>query len=104
MGDNLYLKNETHPTDEDVDKMMALFDKPNLKDLNIWAIRGNHDCLTADPYFEVNITKRYPTWRMPDFYYTRLFDIGNGKKLGALFVDTCLALCSNFSYANGTGG
>lgn len=41
---------------------------------------------------------------MPDLYYSRLFDIGNGKKFGALFVDTCLAICSTFSFANGTGG
>lgn len=41
---------------------------------------------------------------MPDLYYSRLFDLGNGKKLGALFLDTCLALCSNYSYAGGSGG
>lgn len=41
---------------------------------------------------------------MPSLYYSNLFDIGNGKKFGVLFVDSCLALCSNFSYANGTGG
>ncbi len=84
---------------------MSLFvNRTHLKDLYIYAIRGNHDCGSLDQYFQVNITKRYPTWKMPDLYYSRLFDIGNGKKFGALFVDTCLALCSNFSYANGTGG
>lgn len=41
---------------------------------------------------------------MPDLYYSKLFDIGNGKKLGVLFVDTCLAICSSYSYAQGTGG
>jgi hypothetical protein len=41
---------------------------------------------------------------MPDLYYNRIFDIGNGKKLGVIFIDTCLALCANFSYAQGTGG
>lgn len=41
---------------------------------------------------------------MPDLYYSRLFDIGNGKQMGALFVDTCLALCANYSYSGNTGG
>lgn len=50
------------------------------------------------------MTKRYPTWRMPDLYYSKLFDIGNGKKFGTLFVDSCLGLCANYSYAHGTGG
>lgn len=104
MGDNMYIENEEYPTDADVDTMMSPFQKPHIKDLLIYAIRGNHDCTTKDPYFQVNITKRYPTWRMPELYYARTFDIGNGKKLGSLFVDTCLALCSNFSYSNGTGG
>lgn len=62
MGDNMYLANETHPTDEDVDTIMALFNKTHIKDLKIWAIRGNHDCLSVDPYFETKITDRYPNW------------------------------------------
>ena len=108
MGDNMYIANESYPSQQDVDLMMSLFvNRTHLKDLYIYAIRGNHDCGSVDPYFQVNITKRYPTWRMPDLYYSKLFDVGgspSGKKFGALFVDTCLALCSNFSYANGTGG
>jgi len=32
------------------------------------------------------------------------FDIGNGKKLAALFLDSPTLLCSNFSYDNGGGG
>jgi len=104
MGDNIYAHNETHPSDEDVESMFSLFNRTHIKDLYIYAIRGNHDCVTADQYFEVNFTKKYPTWRMPDLYYSREFDIGHGKKLGALFVDTCLALCANYSYAGGSGG
>jgi hypothetical protein len=84
--------------------MFSLFDRPNLRDLYIYAVRGNHDCQTSDPYFEVNFTKNHPTWRMPDLYYSKTFDLGNGKKLGALFVDTCLALCANYSYAGHSGG
>ena len=99
-GDNIYIRDEPHPKDEDADKMMSLFlTRPYLKDLNIWAIRGNHDCYALDAYFQVNLTKRYPTWKMPDLWYNRTFDIGNGKKLLMLFVDTCLAICANQTYA-----
>lgn len=51
MGDNMYLVNETHPTKEDVESVMSLFNKTHIKDLKTFAIRGNHDCTTADPYF-----------------------------------------------------
>jgi tartrate-resistant acid phosphatase type 5 len=104
MGDNLYIADEKYPTQEDIDTMMSVFQKSNIKDILIYAVRGNHDCTAVDPYFEVNITKRYPAWRMPELYYSRTFDIGNGKKMGTIFVDTCLALCSNFTYADGSGG
>ena len=36
---------------------------------------------------------------MPSLYYKEEFEIGNGKKLGMLFVDSSLMLCSNFTYA-----
>jgi len=99
-GDNIYVRNEQHPTLEEADLMMGLFtSREHLKDLNIWAIRGNHDCYALDAYFEVNLTKRYPTWKMPDLYYNKTFDLGNGKKYGVLFVDTCLAICANQTYA-----
>ena len=104
-GDNIYIRDEPHPKDEDADKMMSLFlTRPYLKDLNVWAIRGNHDCYALDAYFQVNLTKRYPTWKMPDLWYNKTFELGNGKKLLMLFVDTCLAVCANQTYANGTGG
>ena len=51
MGDNKYLKNESYPTEQDVDTIMSLFNKSHLKDLDIWAIRGNHDCVAVDQYF-----------------------------------------------------
>lgn len=35
---------------------------------------------------------------MPSLYYKQEYEIGNGKKLGVVFVDSCLMLCSNFSY------
>lgn len=35
---------------------------------------------------------------MPSLFYDKLFDIGNGKKFGVLFIDSCFLLCSNYSY------
>lgn len=98
-GDNIYVRNESYPSLSEADLMMTLFQKrANLKDLTIYPIRGNHDCYAKDPYFEVNLTKRYSNWEMPSLYYERLFDIGGNKKLGVLFVDTCLAICGNYTY------
>jgi hypothetical protein len=51
MGDNMYLTNEVHPPENEVAQVMELFNRKNLKDLNTWAIRGNHDCNTEDKYF-----------------------------------------------------
>jgi len=37
---------------------------------------------------------------MPYLYYKQEYEVGNGKKFGVLNVDSCLMLCSTFSYAN----
>jgi len=50
MGDNIYPRNETNPTDEEWDTVMTLFERENLKDLPVWAIRGNHDCYFDDEF------------------------------------------------------
>ena len=51
-GDNIYVRNEQHPSDADADKMMSLFlNRQYLKNLPVWAIRGNHDCYALDAYF-----------------------------------------------------
>ncbi|TNV77722.1 hypothetical protein FGO68_gene13173 [Halteria grandinella] len=102
VGDNLYVKNETDPTMEDVNLMMSLFEnRTHLKDKYIWGIRGNHDCTQRDPWFEVdNITREHPTWRMPGLYYEKRFEIAGGKRVGVLFIDSCLAICANYSFDN----
>ena len=95
-GDNLYVTNESYPTDADADLMMSLFlTRSNLKNLDIWPVLGNHDCYALDRYFEVNLTKRYPTWHMPSLYFEKTFDLGHGKKFGLLFIDSCLSICSS---------
>ena len=98
-GDNIYAIDELHPTDAEADTMMNLFLKrPNLKNLPIWPVLGNHDCYALDRYFEVNLSKRYPTWNMPDLYHAKTYDLGHGKKFGLLFIDSCLAICSTTPY------
>jgi hypothetical protein len=41
---------------------------------------------------------------MPSLFYNHTFEIGNNKKMLALFVDSCFAICANQSFAQGTGG
>jgi len=58
VGDNLYPVVETQPTQEEFETMMSLFERPSLKSLPIWAVRGNHDCY-FDQNFELNRTSKY---------------------------------------------
>jgi len=103
-GDNLYPKDGYNPTDEEFATMMTLFERENLKDLKVHAIRGNHDCY-FDDMFELNKTAEYEQWEMPDFYYTKEIEVGkNGEKMGFLMLDSCLMLCANYSYAGDSGG
>jgi tartrate-resistant acid phosphatase type 5 len=97
VGDNLYPVNATNPVDSEWDIMLSLFQKPNLTDLPVYAIRGNHDCL-FDWKLELELAQKYKKWYMPSLYYKKEFEIGNGKKFGVVFTDSCLMLCSNFSY------
>ena len=104
-GDNLYPADGYNPTDEEFDQMMTLFNtRDNLKDLNVWAIRGNHDCY-FDDNFELDMADKYEQWQMPSFYYEKEVVVGkNGEKMGFLMLDSCLMLCANFSYAGDSGG
>jgi hypothetical protein len=38
--------------------MMGLFEREHLKDLPVWAVRGNHDCY-FDQDFELDKTTKY---------------------------------------------
>ena len=49
VGDNLYPANETHPTDDEFELLMNLFQtRWNIQDLPILPVRGNHDCYFTD--------------------------------------------------------
>lgn len=82
---------------------MTLFERENLKDLPVWAIRGNHDCYFDDS-FELDKAREYQQWNMPSFFYEKKIHIGGGKYMGMLMVDSCLMLCANWSFAGDTGG
>lgn len=103
-GDNLYPKDGYNPTDEEFATMMTLFERENLKDMKIHAIRGNHDCY-FDDNFELDKTAEFEQWEMPSFYYTKEWEVGrNGEKFGMIHLDSCLMLCANYSYAGDSGG
>jgi hypothetical protein len=93
--------NETAPTDEEWATVMTLFEREYIKDLPVWAIRGNHDCY-FDQDWELN--KADDRWKMPALYYERKIPLGNDKYMGLLMVDSCLMLCADWSYAGDTGG
>lgn len=78
--------------------MLDLFRREHIKDLPIYAIRGNHDCYYRKEAL-IDLQKNQSTWNMPYYYYTKEFEVGkNGEKMGVLMIDSCLALCSNYSY------
>lgn len=81
---------------------MTLFDdREHLRELPVYVIRGNHDCLFPW-YREVELMKNYTFWHMPSLYYKKEYEMGNGKKLGILYTDSCLMLCSDYSFKGDT--
>lgn len=58
VGDNLYPMVDEAPTDEEFATVMTLFQRPGLKDIPVWAVRGNHDCY-FDENFEIDKSKEY---------------------------------------------
>jgi Calcineurin-like phosphoesterase len=49
VGDNIYPKNESEPSKEELEESMNLFLKrEHIKDIPIYPIRGNHDCYFDD--------------------------------------------------------
>jgi hypothetical protein len=98
-GDNLYPVIPDSPTDEEFELMLSLFKYPYLNDLTVNAVRGNHDCV-FDWQKELELTNVYDKWHMPSLFYKEEYDIGDGKKMGVLYIDSCFLLCSNYSYSD----
>ena len=98
-GDNIYPAVPTAPTVTEFETMLALFQRPNLSSLPVYAIRGNHDC-----YFgwseELQLSMTQSQWLLPAFYYEQMVPVGNGNEvMGMLFVDSVLMLCSDYTTA-----
>jgi hypothetical protein len=48
-GDNLYPKDPANPTSDEFAEMMSLFlERPSINRLDIYPVRGNHDCMFHD--------------------------------------------------------
>lgn len=105
VGDNLYPKNATTPTDDEFKLIMDLFgSRESIKDLPIYPTRGNHDCYFSDMFKEVELSNQYPTWQMPNLWYEKQVQVGpNGEKLAMLMVDSCLLICDYYLRANHEG-
>ena len=79
--------------------MLAFFKRPNIADLPVFAIRGNHDSY-FDWTEELQLTMTQYQWELPSFYYTKLVPSGsNGEIMGMLFIDSVLMLCSDYTSA-----
>lgn len=77
--------------------MLGLFNRKNIVDLPVYAIRGNHDTYFNWTY-ELLLTMEQSQWMLPSFYYTKMIPSGaNGEVMGVLFVDSVLMLCSDFT-------
>mmetsp|Transcript_77641 Transcript_77641/g.107365 ORF Transcript_77641/g.107365 Transcript_77641/m.107365 type:complete len:215 (-) Transcript_77641:480-1124(-) len=103
VGDNLYPLDAYNPQPWEFETMMNIFDRQNIADMPVHAIRGNHDCY-FDENLEVDLSDQYDKWNMPSWYYKKEWLIGDGKKFGVLMIDSCLMLCADWSYAGDTGG
>ena len=100
VGDNIYPLVGDAPTVDEFTQMVQLFNKTNIADKPVWAIRGNHDAVFNWTY-ELLLTMEQSQWMLPSFYYTKMVPSGkNGELLGLLFVDSVLMLCSNYTAQN----
>ena len=95
VGDNIYPADEDYPTEEEFESMMNLFlDRPAIKDIPIYPVRGNHDCYFENEDLELKLVFKYPTWQMPEYFMLRDFPINRyGDKFSLLQVDSCFLLC-----------
>lgn len=100
VGDNIYPELEDAPTDEEFAEMVGLFNGPNIANLPVWAIRGNHDAY-FDWTDELVLSMEQKQWMLPSLWYSKLVPSGkDGELLGLLFVDSVLMVCSNYTSFN----
>lgn len=101
-GDNIYPFVANKPMSFEFGRMMNLFNRDAIKDLPIYPIRGNHDCLFADGDAELDLAKKYPNWKFDEYYYQTEFEVSpEGEKMALMHVDSCYLLCA--TYGSGKG-
>eukprot|EP00349_Pseudokeronopsis_sp_Brazil_P009545 CAMPEP_0202968698 /NCGR_PEP_ID=MMETSP1396-20130829/14087_1 /ASSEMBLY_ACC=CAM_ASM_000872 /TAXON_ID= /ORGANISM="Pseudokeronopsis sp., Strain Brazil" /LENGTH=105 /DNA_ID=CAMNT_0049695295 /DNA_START=152 /DNA_END=469 /DNA_ORIENTATION=- len=71
-GDNLYPVEPELPTEEEFDMLLELFQGDNMRNVDAFAVRGNHDCL-FDKSWELTLGEKYEHWIMPSLYYSKEF-------------------------------
>lgn len=72
-GDNLYPIEPENPSEDEFEKVMSLFSSRDaIKDLPIYPVRGNHDCI-FDDNLEIEIASKYPNWKMNTLFYEKQF-------------------------------
>jgi len=101
-GDNLYPKDRVFPTDQEFEQMMNLFlHRDHIADLDIYPIRGNHDCYFHDINAELLLAEKYSTWKMHHWYYKHYFPAGPDKKMALMNIDSCFLLCETVFHNEG---
>jgi hypothetical protein len=94
-GDNIYPADYYgDPTQDEWKTMLSFFQRPNLKDLPVYAVRGNHDAM-FDSAQEVNLNSQ---WQLPaNYYQAKLVPAGNnGELMGIMFIDSLILLCADY--------
>ena len=72
VGDNLYPHEAGSPTEQELTDMMNLFlERKHISNLPIYPVRGNHDCYFNESDVMVDLSKKYPTWKMDSLYYEK---------------------------------
>jgi len=97
VGDNIYPAVSNAPTLEEWELMLGLFNRTNIADLPVWAIRGNKDA-NFDWTEEIQLTMEQQQWSLPSLYYKQLIPSGkNGELMGLLYIDSVLMACSDYT-------
>lgn len=95
VGDNIYPEDGQNPTDDEFKAMLDLIrTREHLKDLEVYPVRGNHDCYFDPMNEEMKLKSQMPTWEMPANFYTKNWTLNEQGDMFALMAfDSCFYLC-----------
>lgn len=95
VGDNVYPNGIEKDGDySQMDAILSHLKKPYLKDLEVYATLGNHDCY-SDYRREIQYTtdQNGQTWQLPSEFYDLSIPVGDGKEMGILMLNSCTLTC-----------